>query len=71
MTVENKLYSRNDLEHVKFTKDSTNLDSTVKVRTDSLIDEQKLQTQIIVACLTKIEDELMKMNAYLALMTEA
>ena len=32
MTVENKQYSANDLEHVKFTADSTNLDSTVQFK---------------------------------------
>lgn len=80
MTVENKNYSKNDLEHVKFTQDSNAENSIVQTYatnqqslnelTEKL--SQELNFRIKVVCtLDAMLDELKKINTHLNLINES
>jgi len=71
MSIENRDYSVNDLEHVKFTPESTPDDSTIQVSTvkGSTTNEEISQIDRVVCALDQVIVELQKMNAYWSLIT--
>ena len=70
MAVENKQYSANDLDRVKYTPESTKDNSVVQVRLTEIIGEQRAETEKIVHTLEEIKEEMIKLNTYFALIME-
>jgi len=66
MTIENKEYSKNDLEHVKFTKDSTK-DNSIVQTSETNQDPLKVRHKEIFVLLDNIHSELVKLNTYFAI----